>query len=158
MLESWQFVPNYQIGTHNKTPKTKNSSIVRGVRYHNRVYRQLKAWLQRQDDPALTLYVEPWLRSASGSMCQPDAVILDTEARCAMVVEAKLNWKDGRDEKLRTLYLPAVSSAFGVEVVWPVLITQNIQYLNREAHLGLSGLVEAMAWREGDVNQVILLP
>lgn len=158
MADVWTYVPDFQIGTNGKVPKTKNLSIVRGVRYHNRVYRQLEAWLKRQADAALTLLVEPWLRSQSGQMCQPDAVILDQSVGCALAVEVKLNWKDGRDEKLRDLYLPAVASAFAVDVVWPVLITSNVAYLNRECYPGLNGITEAMSWVEGEHTPVVLMP
>jgi len=91
-------------------------------------------------------------------MCQPDSVLIDRITGGGIVVEAKLNWKDGRDEKLINLYLDAAKSAFGLEQTWPVLITKNIRGYEGQPLLGLKQLEGAFQWRPGKITPVLLLP
>lgn len=137
---------------------SKNKSIVRGLAYHRRVYRTLEAWLSvsAQDQE---LKIEPWLRNAkTRKVLQPDAVLVDELTNTAIVIEVKLNWKDGRDTKLITEYLPAVKSAFDLELVWPALITSNIRGLPYRPRLGLNQLLTCADWRPGLPTPVLLLP
>lgn len=135
--------------------KIKNKSIVRGLQYHNRVYRELKKW--KPDE--LMLHVEPWLKhSVTKKMLQPDGVLVDLLTNTGYVIEVKMNWKDGRDDKLRTKYLQAVREAFGLTLVWPVLITSNVRGLKHQPRLGLRALEGCCDWTPGQPTPVLLLP
>jgi hypothetical protein len=90
-------------------------------------------------------------------MCQPDGVLLDKFTGGAVVVEAKLNWKDGRDEKLIDLYLDAARSAFGVAMTWPLLVTKNVRGYKYPPLCGLSQIERAFSWKPGDPTPVMLL-
>jgi len=160
----WRFVPGFNIGTAANTASS-NKSIVRGLAYHNKVYKALRAHNKAHPELGFELYVEPWFRELHPrpgrkrcAMCQPDAVLVDKFTGGGLVVEAKLNWKDGRDEKLINLYLDAAKSAFGLEETWPVLITKNVRGYNGRALLGLRQLDRAFAWRPGELTPVMLLP
>jgi hypothetical protein len=160
----WQHVPGFNIGTAANTA-SKNKSIVRGLAYHNRVYRTLRSYVKANPALGFELYVEPWFRELHPrpgktrcAMCQPDAVLVDKFTGGGLVVEAKLNWKDGRDEKLINLYLNAAKSAFGLEETWPVLITKNVRGYTGRALLGLRQLERAFIWKPGELTPVLLLP
>jgi hypothetical protein len=135
----------------------KDKSIMRGLAYHRRIYRDLEGWALFQPDQ--DLIVEPWLREARSRRClQPDAVIVHPSSNSGIVIEVKLNWKDGRDEKLINEYLAAVESAFGLDMVWPALITSNVRGLKHPARLGLSSLLGCADWAPGNPTPVILMP
>lgn len=137
---------------------SKNKSIVRGLAYHRRVYRSLEAWQQLHARDQL-LHVEPWLRNAASGQClQPDAVLVDPATATGLVIEVKLNWKDGRDEKLLQDYLPSAQQAFELEMVWPALITSNVAGLGWQPRLGLAALLGCADWRPGEPTPVLLLP
>lgn len=137
----------------------KNLSIKRGLRYHRRVYKLLESHLSAETEFQQQLHVEPWLRhSVTKQLLQPDAVIVDDATSTGLVVEVKLNWKDGRDEKLLKQYLPAVQSAFDLAAVWPVLITSNVTGLKYKPLLGLTALLDCDAWEPGADTPVLLLP
>jgi len=165
MLEKssgWQLVPGFNIGTGANTA-SKNKSIVRGIAYHNKVYRALRAFVKANPDSGFELYVEPWFRELHPrpgkprcAMCQPDAVLIDKFTGGALVIEVKLNWKDGRDEKLLNLYLGASRSALGLEETWPVLITRNIRGYTGQPLLGLRQIEKAFNWRPGQLTPVLL--
>lgn len=159
MLGTWSREVDNQIGTNSVSKtKTRNSSIRRGVAYHKRVYRDLEKWCKKHA-PEQKLYVEPWLRhDTSRLLRQPDAVLVDPLTNSGIVIEVKLNWKDGRDEMLIGTYLSAAQSAFGLVATFPVLITSNVMYLGREPLLGLDKLLEAADWFPGDPTPVILHP
>lgn len=151
---------NFDIGTFGKTTKSKNPSIVRGVRYHNNIYKLLQMW-QKISAPTHVLHIEPWLRNLrTRRMLQPDAVVVDPDTNTGIAIEIKLNWKDGRDLKLEHRYIRAVQVAFGLECVWPALITKNVQYLpaNRKPRLGLGALLTVDDWQPGQDCPVILVP
>lgn len=158
MPDMWERAPEFSIGSTNKACKDK--SIVRGNAYHRRVYRQLHSFVASSPELGYEFYEEPWLRRTSGprKMCQPDGVLLDPFTGGALVVEAKLNWKDGRDEKLLDLYLHAAKSAFGLTQTWPLLITKNIRGYQGKPLLGLRHLEAAYEWKPGDLTPVMLLP
>jgi len=142
---------------------SKNKSIVRGLAYHRKVYRLLENW-QKISAPEQHLFIEPWLRSVAPNAkgkrpcCQPDAVIVDPVSETAIVIEVKLNWKDGRDEKLINLYLDAVKAAFDLRATWPALITSNIRGYEHTPRLGLGSLLACDSWNIGDPTPVILVP
>lgn len=160
----WELVPNFNIGTASNTA-SKNKSIVRGIAYHNQTYRRLEQHVGSSPDLGLDAMIEPWFReilpaSVKGrrKMCQPDAVLIDKVTGGGIVVEVKLNWKDGRDEKLIDLYLDAAKSALGLDEVWPVLITKNLQGYKGVPLLGLKQLDHCFAWRPGLITPLLLLP
>lgn len=154
---SWARDLTLEVGSRSNTA-SKNKSIVNGLRYHRKVYRLLEAW-QRVSAPEQQLYIEPWLRHVrTKKCCQPDAVIVDPASETAIVVEVKLNWKDGRDEKLLRLYLDAVKAAFDLRAVWPVVITSNVRGLAYEPRFGLGSVLSCDDWSVGDPTPVILVP
>ena len=84
-------------------------------------------------------------------------MLLDADAQRALVIEVKLNWKDGRDQKLIEEYLPLVRSAFGV-ATFPLLITANVRGLQHKPMTSFTELVACYDWRPGDPTPVLLLP
>jgi hypothetical protein len=145
------------VGSRSNTA-SKNLSIVRGLAYHRKVYRLLENW-QKISAPEQELYVEPWLRhQGTRKCCQPDFVVIDPSTQTGIVGEVKLNWKDGKDEKLINLYLDAAQLAFDLRAVWPALITSNIRGLAHTPRLGLGSLLSCDDWSRGDPTPVILVP
>jgi hypothetical protein len=150
------------VGSRSNTA-SKNKSIVRGLAYHRKVYRLLENW-QKISAPEQVVFIEPWLRlvnpneKGKRACCQPDAVVVDPASNTAIVIEVKLNWKDGRDEKLLNLYLDAVKAAFDLDHVWPALITSNIRGYEHQPRLGLGSLLKCDNWEPGDPTPVILVP
>ena len=160
--QGWRLVPGFNIGTAANTA-SKNKSIIRGLAYHNRVYKALRAHVAAHPEAGFEIYVEPWFRELhprSGrsrcAMCQPDAVLVDKFTGGGLVIEVKLNWKDGRDDKLINLYLGAARSALGLEETWPCLITRNIRGYQGNPLLGLRQLDNAFNWRPGQLTPVLL--
>lgn len=156
----WERAPDFAIGTRGNTA-CKDKSIVRGLAYHRKVYRQLESWCERNPGLGLSFVEEPWLREiceGRSKICQPDGVLLDEFTGAGVIVEAKLNWKDGRDEKLINLYLEASRSAFGLTQTWPLLITKNVRGYKGEPLLGLRQFEQVFAWRPGRLTPVMLLP
>lgn len=136
----------------------RNKSIRRGLAYHRKLYKLLEAW-QKVSAPEQQLEVEPWLRNhRTDKWLQPDAVLVEPSSNTGIVIEVKLNWKDGRDEKLIQSYIPAVRQAFGLELVWPALITSNVRGLQHKPLLGLGQLNQAVGWEFGHPTPVILVP
>lgn len=153
----WERDGTLSVGSHNNTA-SKNKSIVRGLAYHRKVYRLLESW-QKISAPEQQLYIEPWLRHhVTRKCCQPDAVLIEPQTETGIVIEVKLNWKDGRDEKLLDLYLKAVCQAFGLRAAWPALITSNVRGLKSKPLLGLGGLQYVDSWNVGDHTPVLLVP
>ena len=154
----WERAPGFAIGTYGNRACT-NKSIIRGRQYHRRTYDKIAAFIDANPALGYKWHEEPWLRHQfTGKMCQPDGVLVDMFTGGAIVVEAKLNWKDGRDEKLLATYLEAVKSAFGVPATWPLLITSNVRGYKGQPLLGLRHLERAYRWRPGDLTPVMLLP
>lgn len=155
---SWTRAPEFSIGSA-KNNASKNLSIVRGLAYHRRVYASIDRFVKAHPDLGYTWYEEPWLRCLGRrQMCQPDGVLVDGFSGGAIVVEAKLNWKDGRDEKLIDTYLHAAKSAFGLTATWPLLITSNIRGYKGKPLLGINNLEKAYQWTPGDITPVMILP
>lgn len=137
-------------------PKHKSGSLCdKGTKYHERVYRTLR----RTD---LKLHVEPWLRHVRlGTLRQPDAVVLlGSPAMCAIVIEVKMNWRRGRDQKLRDTYLQAVKDAFGVKYVVPLMIVQCVRGAVRGEIFKdtLTAMQRAMMWQSPEPTPVLLMP
>lgn len=153
----WERDTTLSIGSQVNTA-SKNKSIVRGLAYHRKVYKLLGSW-QKISAPEQKLFVEPWLRhSGTRKKCQPDAVLVEPVSKTGIAIEVKLNWKDGRDEKLINLYLDAAAQAFGLDAVFPALITSNVRGLEHQPLLGLGSLRLVDAWNIGDPTPVILVP
>lgn len=158
-VELWERAPDFAIGSRNNKA-CGNKSIDRGLAYHRRVYRHLEAWCKSNPDLGLSFIEEPWLKKVCDGrreMCQPDGVLLDEFTGAAVVVEAKLNWKDGRDEKLIRTYLAAVKSAYGISLTWPLLITKNVRGYKGEPLLGLRQFERVFEWKPGVITPVMLL-
>jgi len=135
----------------------KAGSKKRGQEYHRRIYRLLQNALRAEAD--LRLLIEPWYKCLTmPKMRSPDAVILIPEASMAIVVEVKLNWKDGRDIKLIDEYLPIVTNAHGLDMASPLLITHCLRGYQHPPLLGLKKWDEAMIWQPGDPTPVMLVP
>lgn len=139
----------------------------RGLDYHRSVYRRLRAVypfrdLQDGSDGSnlqADLLIEPWYKRLGERPVfrQPDAVILFPEFRTGIVVEVKLNWADGRDIKLIDEYLHIVKSAEGLEVVWPLLITQCLRGWKGKPLFGLEEIERCQSWLQGEPTPVMLL-
>lgn len=108
MMNKWRLDPGCKLGAESGG-KSQNKAASRGLAYHRKIYKQLAA-LNLEGE----LYVEPWFKcidhKVKKTMRQPDALIAYPE-NVGLVIEVKLNWKDGRDDKLLTEYLPIVKSA-----------------------------------------------
>jgi hypothetical protein len=152
--ELWRVEHGISIGSHNNTA-SNNKSIRRGLAYHRRVYKALRDWRPADQQ----LLIEPWLRcQRTRKLRQPDAILRDHLSNTAIVIEVKMNWKDGRDEKLINEYLEAAKSALGVEQTWPALITSNVRGYRGQPLLGLGALLDCCSWVPGDLTPVVLLP
>lgn len=155
-LARWKLEENMRMGASTSALKAKGSKQ-RGIAYHRQIYGKLQALLK--DELGVKLLVEPWYRCLSQpSMRSPDSVILLPEAEAAVVVEVKLNWKDGRDVKLIDEYLPIVRAAHQLEVVWPLLITKCLRGYQHPPLLGLKRWEDAMAWQPGEPTPLMLVP
>lgn len=155
--ERWRWEKDVKFGASTGV-KGNNHATKAGNAYHRKVFRTLAAEVAL-NHPARRLLVEPWLRSApSQRLCSPDTVLLDEEAGLGIVIEVKKNWRDGKDQKLLDLYLPACRSAFGLEVVKPLVIVGNARGLAYEAWTSLQRLEDVLSWRPGDLTPVLLLP
>lgn len=156
-LYPWRHRPGMKLGAGGGS-KSQNAAATRGIAYHQRVYRQLDKMLLDEAE----LLIEPWFEQVDGSikppMRQPDAVIKYPYDNTAIVVEVKLNWADGRDEKLINEYLPIVKSAFQLETTWPLLITANLRGYKHPPLLGLRQFEECLAWCPGRPTPLLLLP
>lgn len=158
-LDRWRHEVNMKLGASTSAKSTGVKE--RGNAYHRKVYKLLEVHA-RVSMPRWQLLVEPWFRNMrfypdKHVFRSPDTVLLHPETGTALVVEVKLNWKDGRDEKLITEYLPIVKSAFGLDCVWPLLVTQNIRGYNHPPLIGLKAIERAMRWHPGDPTPLMLL-
>lgn len=154
-LDRWRHEVNFRMGASAGCRST--GSKLRGIQYHRRTYKALGGL------PALPgkLLIEPWYRNMAdypdrNTLRSPDAVILNEAAGFAIVIEVKLNWKDGRDVKLIDEYLPIVKNAHGLDVTWPLLITQCLRGYKHPPLLGLCQLEKAMEWFPGDPTPLLL--
>lgn len=154
MMHKWRHLPNDRFGSSAGCKATGAKG--RGLEYHRRVYRALrKIYGFSQEEQLL---IEPWYREESkrGTLRSPDAVLIDTVLGTGLVIEVKLNWKDGRDVKLIDEYLPIVRSAHQLDVVWPVLITKCLRGYEHPPLLGLQALDHARSWMVGEPTPVLL--
>lgn len=153
-LDRWRYEANFRMGASAGCKST--GSKQRGIVYHRKVYKALASmqlpgkWIS-----------EPWYRNMSDypdktTLRSPDGIILNEATKSAIVVEVKLNWKDGRDIKLIDEYLPIVKNAHGLDVTWPLLITQCLRGYRHPPLLGLSQLEQCMSWWPGDPTPVLL--
>lgn len=153
----WRHREGFKLGAGSDS-KSKNSAAARGIAYHKRVYRLLKQQLVAEGQ----LHIEPWFEAIDGqvkrTMRSPDAVILYPEEACAIVVEVKMNWADGRDEKLINEYLPIVASAFRLDTTFPLLITSCLRGYPHSPLLGLQQFDQCLSWSPGRPTPLLLLP
>lgn len=159
----WTRVTDIDVGSRSNYA-SKNKSIMRGLAYHRKVYKLLEVW-QKLSAPEQQLYIEPWVKrvkpdpkTGKRPMRQPDAVLVDPASNTAIVIEVKMNWKDGRDEKLVNEYLECVRHAFDVAMCWPCVITSNVRGLKHEPRMGLGSVLTCDDWYPGADTPVVLVP
>lgn len=131
----------------------------RGIEYHRRAYRSLRSNCIPALGPGWELLVEPWYKrlGQKPAFRQPDAVLIHKASKTGIVVEVKLNWKDGRDIKLIDEYLPIVRQAEDLEVVWPLLITQCLRGWQGQPILCFEDIHRCQSWQPGDETPLMLL-
>lgn len=154
-LHRWRHEERARLGASTGAKSTGVKE--RGNIYHRRVYSLLTEY-RAAHLPGWKLHIEPWFRNMNVyALRSPDAVLIDPTNNIGIVIEAKLNWKDGRDGKLIREYLPIVENAFQLDMVWPLLITQNLRGYKHPPLLGLQQLENAMRWQPGDPTPLMLL-
>lgn len=157
-IDDWKYEPNCGMGAKSAT-KSQNKAAAAGIRYHMKFYSMLKAE-HKPKFPNDRLIIEPWFRNRSDrSMRSPDTVIINTEDNTGIVIEVKMNWKNGRDTKLIQEYLPIVKSAFDLDCVWPLLVTSNIRGYNHPPliwNAAMSPLFDCLSWVPNDPTPVAL--
>lgn len=139
--------------------KSTNPAAARGIAYHQRFYRHLRqAFPERY--PQHRLIIEPWfIHETTKARRSPDTVVIDHSTGTGIVIEVKMNWAGGRDEKLINEYLPIVQNAFGLECVWPLLVTGNVRGASQKPLLwtaDLAPLERCMEWFPGDETPLAL--
>lgn len=157
-VDKWYLMEKAALGASIKaTTAGDNDAIRRGNKYHSHVYKVLRMeWLFNDHHP-WELLVEPWFRTGKWKLRSPDTVLLNREDSSAVVVEVKMNWKDGRDTKLLNEYLPIVKSAFGLDRVYPAMIVGNLRGLKHPPILSLSQLIPAaLEWKPGAGTPTLL--
>lgn len=155
LLEDWQHQKDYRFGASTGA-KGADGNQDRGNVYHRRIYRLLQMHAA-VSLPGSRLLVEPWFKACKTQrLCSPDTVLIDDARQQALVIEVKLNWQDGRDEKLLNLYLPVVSNVFGMPAK-PLLITQNLRGYEHPPLLGIGDMEKAWKWRPCDHTPLMLL-
>ena len=158
LLEEWFKTEQVKFGA-SANSKSKNSAAERGNAYHRKVYKLLT--MQQRIMPNLggwELLVEPWYRGReSRALRSPDSVFLNLEQKLALVIEVKLNWKDGKDEKLLCEYLPIVESAHKVKA-YPCMVVQCLRgYDGGEPLKGLASVWQALKWNAGKPTPVAMV-
>lgn len=155
MIDPWVPADFLKIGA-NFGPKSKGCKKA-GIDYEQRVSRQLREFVTA-NMPGWRLLCGPWYRNLKTRRCrQPDAVLIHDESNTGIVVEVKLNWKDGRDEKLLDVYLPIVKTAHKLDCVWPILITRCTRGYPHPVFLKLSDLDRCQSWLPGDPTPMMLV-
>jgi hypothetical protein len=137
-----------------------SGSKKRGLEYHRRVYTRLRDFHNRGGLVGWTLLIEPWykrLQPQPQRYRQPDAVLIHEPSSTGIVIEVKLNWKDGRDVKLIDEYLGIVRSAEGLDLVSPLLITQCLRGWQGDPLKRLEELHRCQAWQQGEITPLMLL-
>lgn len=158
-LETWVHQPLRRLGasTNAKSDGVKE----RGNAYHRRVYKLLASH-RAVNMPEWEWLPEPWFKQLNTGGVRkersPDGVLLNRATATALVIEVKLNWKDGRDYKLLTEYLPIVQCAFKLDAAWPLLITSCLRGYEHPPLLGLGQLDRAFTWQPGDPTPLMLVP
>lgn len=134
-----------------------DGSKQRGIAYEQQVIKKLAPWL-REHWPEWKLLIGPWYQNQTTKRWrQPDAVMLHEELRLAIVLEVKLNWKDGLDEKLVDTYLPIVKRAHELDCVWPLLVTRCTRGYPHPVLLQFEHLDRCQSWRPGDPTPMMLV-
>ena len=158
-LQEWFINPAGRFGASSGLQASSDGTtkvLKRGIDYHRWVYKTMRTQHEFSKSPH-ELLIEPWFRTRKWDQRSPDMVLVDHEAKRALVIEVKLNWKAGREQKLLNEYLPIVASAFRVETK-PVLLTNCLRGWDGPVLLGLRQLPLAWDWKTGDELPVLLLP
>lgn len=153
--ERWMLLETKRIGasTGLKSTGIKQAGNV----YHRRVFGLVAAHC-RVALPGWHCLIEPWFRCKDAyKERSPDIVLVHTAERVGIVIEVKLNWRQGRDQKLLLEYMPLVENALQLEVVWPLLITKNLRGYPHPPLLGLSQLMDCLSWAPGRPTPMMLL-
>lgn len=155
--EEWFKTEQVKFGA-SANSKSKNSAAERGNAYHRKIYKLLK--MQQKIMPHLKgweLLVEPWYRGReTRKLRSPDTVFLNEAEKLALVIEVKLNWKDGKDEKLLCEYLPIVESAHGVKA-YPCMVVQCLRGYTGEPLVGLAAVWQALKWNSTKATPVAMV-
>lgn len=159
-LDRWEYRPTKATGAaHGKGSKSGNKAAARGIAYHRKFYKTVRDTVPRLF-PEQKFYIEPWFQNTrTDRFRSPDAVLVDPVNNTAVVIEVKMNWKDGRDEKLIQEYLPIVKSAFELDCCWPLLVTQNLRGYTHPPLLwtpDCSPLTECLSWFPGEPTPLAL--
>lgn len=107
-------------------PKGNNAAAKRGLRYENRVGRELQRHVDR--GRFVKLEHNPWFTYTDKygtDHCSPD-FLLWTEEEEVIIVEVKLSWVGMAMPKLLDLYCPVVTVATNADVAYPLVICRNI--------------------------------
>ena len=131
----------------------------RGLDYHRYSYRLLRAYFNHPELADWTLLIEPWYKRLGSRprYRQPDAVLIHQPTKTGIVIEVKLNWKDGRDVKLIDEYLHIVRAAEKLDVVSPLLVTQCLRGWQGAPLKSLEEFSRCQSWQPGQTTPLMLL-
>ena len=102
--------------------KGSNQASKLGLRYENRVYRQLT----KLEDRFNKITHNPWFEfeDINGpGVCSPDIVMM--MGNLGIIVEVKLSWVEIALRKLNDLYVPVVSAALNARFT-PLVVCRNL--------------------------------
>lgn len=157
-ISQWKLTDQVKFGA-SANAKSLNAAAEKGNRYHRKVYKALQLNVQHNSAYAgWELHVEPWFRNLDGSRetCSPDSVLVHRERGLALVIEVKLNFAKGKDEKLLTKYLPVVQSAFDLRAK-PLLIVGCLRGCKTPPLHGLQNIFSALDWLPGAETPVAMV-
>lgn len=156
LIDEWYKTEQVKFGA-SANAKSLNAAAERGNAYHRKVYKLLEMQLRIQNMDEWELMIEPWFRNRrTRRLRSPDAVLLNAGAKLALVVEVKLNWAGGKDEKLLDHYLPIVSAAFNVRA-YPCMVVQCLRGYEHEPLKGLMAIWQALKWNAAKPTPVTLV-
>lgn len=128
-----------------------------GIDYEQKVSARFSKFV-REEMPDWKIMLGPWYQNKKTRRWrQPDIVMIHPEDNVGIVIEVKLNWKEGRDEKLRDIYLPIVKSTHGLDCVWPLLVTRCIRGFQHPIITRLQDLDRCQSWLPGDPTPMMML-
>ena len=158
--EPWYLLDKVNLGASVKaTTGGNNDAIRRGNLYHAAFYRALRLeWLLNHggDEEPWELLIEPWYRTRRWKLRSPDAVLINRVSDCAIILEVKMNWANGRDTKLLGEYLPLVQEAHKLSAVFPCMVVGNLRGYPHKPLLSMAQIFTAQSWRPGQPTPALL--